>query len=57
LPREKLIICETVFRGLTTRSVNIVIEMPIAESSIPYPAVIDRNYCYRRALKKAGYWK
>jgi hypothetical protein len=30
---EKLIICETVFCGLATRSVNIVIEMPTAENS------------------------
>jgi hypothetical protein len=33
-PTEKLIICEIVFRGFATRSVNIVIEMPIAENSI-----------------------
>jgi hypothetical protein len=43
LPREKLIICETVSCELTTRSVNNVIEMPIAENSICYQAVIDRN--------------
>jgi hypothetical protein len=43
LPTEKLIICEIVFCGLATRSVNIVIQMPIAENSIRYPAVIDRN--------------
>jgi hypothetical protein len=42
-PTEKLIICEIVFCGLATRSVNIVIEMPIAENSIRYRAVIDRN--------------
>jgi hypothetical protein len=43
LPKERLIICEIVFCGLATRSVNIVIEMPIAENSIRYRAVIDRN--------------
>jgi hypothetical protein len=43
LPTEKLIICEIVFRGLAARSVNIVIEMPIAENSIRYRAVIKRN--------------
>jgi hypothetical protein len=32
MPTEKLIICEIVFCGLATRSVNIVIEMPIAEN-------------------------
>jgi hypothetical protein len=42
-PTEKLIICETVFCWLATRSVNIVIEMPVAENSIRYRAVIDRN--------------
>jgi hypothetical protein len=36
LPAEKLITCEIVFCGLATRSVNIVIEMPIAENSIYY---------------------
>jgi hypothetical protein len=36
LPTEKLIICEIVFCGLATRSVNIVTEMPTAESSISY---------------------
>jgi hypothetical protein len=36
LPTEKLIICENVFCGLATRSVNIIIEMPIAENSIRY---------------------
>jgi hypothetical protein len=43
LPTEKLIICEIVFCGLATRSVNFVTEMPIAENSIHYRAVIDRN--------------
>jgi hypothetical protein len=43
LPTEILIICETVFCGLATRSVNIIIEMPIAENNICYRAVIDRN--------------
>jgi hypothetical protein len=43
LPAEKLMICEIVFCELATRSVNIVIEMPIAEKSIRYRAVIDRN--------------
>jgi hypothetical protein len=43
LPTEKLIICKIVFCGLGTRSVNIVIEMPFAENSIRYRAVIDRN--------------
>jgi hypothetical protein len=43
LPTEKLIICEFVFCGLTTRNVNIIIEMPIAENIIRYQAVIDRN--------------
>jgi hypothetical protein len=36
LPTEKLIICEIVFCGLATRSVDIVMEMPIAENSIRY---------------------
>jgi hypothetical protein len=40
---RKLIICEIVFCGLATKSVNIVMEMPIAENSICYWAVIDRN--------------
>jgi hypothetical protein len=43
LPTEKLIICETVFCGLATKSINIVIEMPISENRIRYRAVIDRN--------------
>jgi hypothetical protein len=43
LPTEKLIICEIVFCGLTTRSLNIVIEMPVADNSIRYREVIDRN--------------
>jgi hypothetical protein len=30
LPTEKLIICEIVFCGLPTRSVNIITEMAIA---------------------------
>jgi hypothetical protein len=42
LPTEKLIICEIMFCGLATRSVNIVIEMPISENSIRYRVVIDR---------------
>jgi CMP-2-keto-3-deoxyoctulosonic acid synthetase len=29
LPKEKLIICEIVYRALATRSVNIIIEMPV----------------------------
>jgi ABC-type uncharacterized transport system permease subunit len=41
LPTEKPVICEIVFHGLATRSVNIVIEMPVAENSIRYRAVID----------------
>jgi hypothetical protein len=36
LPIEKLIICEIVFCGLATRSVNVIIRMPIAENSICY---------------------
>jgi hypothetical protein len=40
---EKIIICETVFCGLATRSVKIVTEMPHAQNSIRYRAVIDRN--------------
>jgi hypothetical protein len=43
LPTEKLIICEIVFCGLATMSVNIVIEMSIAENSIRYQTVIHRN--------------
>jgi hypothetical protein len=43
LPTEKLITCEIVFSGLDTRSVNIVIEIPVAENSIRFRAVIDRN--------------
>jgi hypothetical protein len=42
LPTEKLLICEIVFYGLAIRSVNIVIEMQIAENSIHYRAV-NRN--------------
>jgi hypothetical protein len=52
IANKKLIICETVFCGLATRSVNIVIEMLITENNIHYWVVIDRNECYRRALKK-----
>jgi hypothetical protein len=36
LPREKLIICEIVFCGLATMSVNIIVGMPITENSIQY---------------------
>jgi hypothetical protein len=36
LPTENLIICEILFCGLATRSVNIVIEMPITENNIRY---------------------
>jgi hypothetical protein len=43
LPTEKLKICEIVFCGLATKSVNVDIEMPIAENSIHYRAGIDRN--------------
>jgi hypothetical protein len=43
LPTEKLIICEIMFYGLVTRSVNIVIEMISAENSIRYRKLIDRN--------------
>jgi hypothetical protein len=43
LPTETLTICEIVFCGLATRSVNIVVEMPVAENSICYREVIDRN--------------
>jgi hypothetical protein len=43
LRTEKLIICEIVFCGSATRSVNIVTEMPIAENSIRFRAVIDRK--------------
>jgi hypothetical protein len=43
LPTEKLIICEILFCVLATRSVNIVIEMPVAENSIRYRAAIGRN--------------
>jgi hypothetical protein len=49
---EKLITCEIVFHGLANRSVNIFIEMPLAENNIRYRAVINRNYCYRRELRK-----
>jgi hypothetical protein len=41
--KERLIIYEIVFCGLATRSVNIVIKMPVAENSIRYRAVIYRN--------------
>jgi hypothetical protein len=37
---RKLKICEIVFCGLATRSVNIVIEIPAAENSIRYRAGI-----------------
>jgi hypothetical protein len=43
LPTEKLMICEIVFCGLATRSVNVVIEISIAENSVRYRPVIDRN--------------
>jgi hypothetical protein len=43
LPTDELIICEIVFCGLATRSVNIIIKMPIAQNSICYRAVINRN--------------
>jgi hypothetical protein len=43
LSTEKLIICEIVFCRLATRRVRIVIEMPIAENSILYGAVVGRN--------------
>jgi hypothetical protein len=43
LPAEKPITCVIVFCGLGTRSVNIVIDMPIAENSVRCRAVIDRN--------------
>jgi hypothetical protein len=56
LPTEELIICEIIFCEIVTRSVNIVIEMTIAENSIRYRVVVDRNYCYRRALKKRDIW-
>jgi hypothetical protein len=52
LPTEKLIICEIVFCGLATRSVNFVIEMSITDDSIPYRTVIDKNLCYKRPFKK-----
>jgi hypothetical protein len=52
LPIEKLIIHENMFSGLATRSVDIITEMPVAENSIHYQAGINRNYCYRRVLKK-----
>jgi hypothetical protein len=34
LPTEKPVTCEIVFCGLATRSVNNVIEMPMAENSV-----------------------
>jgi hypothetical protein len=40
---EKLIICEIVFCGLATRSVNIVIELLMAGNNIRYREVMDRN--------------
>jgi hypothetical protein len=43
LPTDKLIICETVFCGLATRSLNIITDMPIAKNRIHYRAVIDKN--------------
>jgi hypothetical protein len=43
IANRKLTICEIMVLGLATRCVNIVIEMPIAENSIRYRAVIDRN--------------
>jgi hypothetical protein len=43
LPTEKLIICEILFCGLATRSVNVVIKKPIADNSIHDRAVLDRN--------------
>jgi hypothetical protein len=54
---EKLIICEIVFCGLATVNINIVIEIPIAENSIRYQAVIDINSCFERAHKKRDIWK
>jgi hypothetical protein len=41
-PTEKLIICEIVFCGLATRSVDIVTDVSITDNSIRYRAVIDR---------------
>jgi hypothetical protein len=37
LPTKKLIFCEIVFCGLATRSINIVVEMPVVENRIRYP--------------------
>jgi hypothetical protein len=30
--------------------------MPLAENNIRYRAVINRNYCYRRELRKRDIW-
>jgi hypothetical protein len=43
LPTEELIICEIVFCRLSTRSVNIVTEMPIAENNIHYSDVTENH--------------
>jgi hypothetical protein len=43
LPTEKSIICEIVFSVLATRSINIFIEVPVAENSIRYQAAFGRN--------------
>jgi hypothetical protein len=54
LPTEKLIICEIVFCGLTTR-INIIIEIPILENSIRYPAVIDKINVTKEHLKSGTF--
>jgi hypothetical protein len=51
MPTEKLIICEILFCELATRSVNIVTEMPIADNSIRYLPVINRNHVTEEHLK------
>jgi hypothetical protein len=43
IANRKLIICGIVYCELATKSVNIVIEMPVAENSIRNQAIIDSN--------------
>lgn len=46
--------CEIVFCGLAIRSVNIVVEMPIAENGICYRMVIDRNNYYNKKKNRTN---
>jgi hypothetical protein len=58
LPTEKLIICKILFCGLATRTVNIVIEMPVVENNIHYWAVsVTEEHLKRRTFEiNLGQW-